>query len=401
MVFSRSRLFRDFLILNIAFFCFAGYYVINALAIELGYAHATRFFTVPLRLYVSLLCVVFIVLVGLRAKIRPDIFFCFIVFWILYLLRVIHSSRTEPELLSRSGSEFILFSISFGIIPFMFFYILHRGRDLILSKNAIILGSSVLSLFAMIFYRDLLGSDFGRAGGIRVNENQTIGALALSYSAILLMGISIYEIVVVRKNYILYALFFFMGCIPFVLGASRGSVVSFIAALLFIFLSKGKIGQIFKALALCVLLYPVTVFIIESSGSELMERMYTIIEQMDPKETRNSWNRIFIWRTSLQQFFESPWLGDFLENRSRGHHPHNIIIEALMTTGLAGGIPFVYIVVVAFRRSVHIIRKVPHNGWIVVVFMQVFIMNMFSGGIFGAVWFWSSIGLVLSISRNA
>jgi hypothetical protein len=385
------------LIFIIAFFTFGGYFVINALAIESGLPLGTRMFTVPLRLFICALCAIHFFSLLSKLRLQWTVLIPFALFSIMFIFRIIKSSIEEPELLSRSGFEFVLFFLSFGVIPFVYYNVVPKNRDLIIIENAVVLGSVLLSVIAIVFYRDLLGGDFSRAGGYSSSDDATISPLALSYSAALVLGVALYRIVQLKRKIILNLVILCLGFIPFLLGASRGSVLALLLSLFLVVVANQGLKGFLKTALLLVLLFPIVSYVVEASGSGLIDRMSTIQTQFNPDEVQHSWNRIFIWRTSFEQFLENPISGDFLENRARGHYPHNVVIEALMTTGLIGGIPFIYLLVKGMLKAAQIVRTMPDKGWLSIVFVQVVFMNMFSGGIFSAIWLWSSLGIILAV----
>lgn len=64
----------------------------------------------------------------------------------------------------------------------------------------------------------------------------------------------------------------------------------------------------------------------------------------------------------LKQFASSPLYGSYfrlITNHAvfRGHYPHNLFIEILMTMGLLGFLPFMYLMFIAFKKTIVVMRS--------------------------------------------
>ncbi|GAA4440137.1 hypothetical protein GCM10023188_37030 [Pontibacter saemangeumensis] len=111
----------------------------------------------------------------------------------------------------------------------------------------------------------------------------------------------------------------------------------------------------------------------------------------------SSASRIGIWEYALNHFYDSPLFGSSLEVPETGHYPHNIYIEVLMTTGIVGFIPFMFIIVKTMLQSLYIFKHKPELSWIAAIFLQNIIQNSFSGAIYGASWLFVSMAMVLCV----
>ena len=104
--------------------------------------------------------------------------------------------------------------------------------------------------------------------------------------------------------------------------------------------------------------------------------------------------RLSIWQDTFNQFLSKPIFGNSLESENIHFHPHNVLLEVLITTGIIGFIPFTLLLFYAFKFSVLILKKTPKYSWLPALFIQSFMQNMFSGGLYFASWLFSSMALI-------
>ena len=169
-----------------------------------------------------------------------------------------------------------------------------------------------------------------------------ISPLALSYCSALGAGIgSAYLITNKVGNY--KKLFIYstiaLSFIPFYLGAFRGSILALSFPIVFYFLFAEGINKRVTLLFSTVILIIIMVALTEYLGTGVFNRFINI--QRDIETGSSSVVRIDIWKYSLQQFFVHPLFGNSLNCDQINFHPHNILFEVLITTGIIGFVPFV------------------------------------------------------------
>ena len=100
------------------------------------------------------------------------------------------------------------------------------------------------------------------------------------------------------------------------------------------------------------------------------------------------------------QFWKNPLFGNSLNCELIDHYPHNILIEVLITTGIVGFVPFFLFLWEINKGIKGIIKIHPQYFWVCVVFLQSFMQNMFSGGLYAAGWFAIGGGLILGLRHK-
>lgn len=137
--------------------------------------------------------------------------------------------------------------------------------------------------------------------------------------------------------------------------------------------------------------YPLMELYSEQFGSALFNRLANTTQNWEIEK------RMIGWENAIDNFIENPVLGDYIENRGIGHHPHNIIIEAFMATGIIGGIPFLLIMLYSFHMAFNIGIRSNQYDWLIIFFTLNFAQNMVTGSIWGSSWLWCSIGLMVPV----
>jgi O-antigen ligase len=395
---------RIFTFFSIAFISFIGYYAALAIIISIGLGDYTRYYSVPVRVFTALLMLYFILLDLKISNVIKLYKLFFWLFWIFYFSAIFRDWLYYQTLDNMEAYNFIGYSFIYSVIPFMFFSKVQPGNINQIYKKAILWSGFILALVTMYLYGDLLLSGVGRlslAKYILGYEIAFISPLALSYSSSLIIGIGIYYLAfssATPKERIALYLTIGMSFIPFLLGASRGSVLSLVLPLTHIFFLKGMLKGNLKLLLVfiffgIVILYLATVF-----DSAVFRRTFNIMR--DIQAGGESSLRLQIWEASIAQFQMSPIFGDSVQMREFSGYPHNLFLEVLMSTGIYGFIPFLCLVIYGISQSSKIIRLRPELTWVYILFAQGLIQHMFSGAVYSAIFFWGGIGLVFSVELN-
>jgi O-antigen ligase len=385
--------------LAIAFFlAFAGFYVVIMVMANLGMRDATRILTIPMRiLIVGCLGLAFIN--RPRIKIQNGLFF-FLIFSFFYYMRIVF------ELLKGSSSfhipvfSFFLYFTSFVFLPMLFVSQLQlTKKDYTLLFNTIIVSCLIMAIGTYFYYGNLIG-DVSR---LTPNVSETsISPLALSYTATLGIGIGISYLLTNKveglKKIIIYSTIV-LCLIPFFLGASRGSIIALFIPFIFHFLFQKGLK---RKMAVITALAAIAIgFIIAAQylGLGVFNRFININEAIESGSQAAL--RIDIWQSSWSQFLKNPWLGNSLEATDIGFYPHNILLESLITTGFFGFFFYSSFLFLVLKKSVWIIKEHPSYLFIVVIFLQAFSQNMFSGSLYGTSWLAISAALIINFNKES
>lgn len=381
------------------FFTFSGYYVLLMLCNNLIGIQYSRYFTIPIRILIIFFLYLCLRLLGKNREINEPALIAFSLFSFLYITRIIVEMLKNSRY-SISNETFLFYYLAFGFIPFLLlFYKKNYELDQKLYKYAILSSGVLLSVLSLVFYRDLIGT-VGRISAALSKDENYISPLALSYSGAMTMGVAVSLLLsgnLSKKARIIMIALALISCIPFFLGASRGSVLALLLPfIVFIFKQKNKAKSLYLSVVMVFATF-IIVLLSEFFGSSVISR-FTNIEK-DVSSGNSSAERTEIWELAFNHFLNHPIFGHSLEIPEYGNYPHNIIIEVLLTTGILGFFPFVYLLFIGYKRSVYLFENRPEIAWIGIIFMQSFIQNLFSGSIFGgASWLWFSMAFILTLS---
>lgn len=388
---------RNISLINIFFFSLGGYYAALIIVSNLLSNNLSKIVTMPIRLIIITSIVYLVSNSKLNKKLKPELVF-FIIFSFIYLLRIL-SSSISIHTLYMSPSLFFLYFVSFVFIPYTFVQMINlKNEDYEFIFKIILTGSVMVSILTYFFYGDLLGQ-VGRITDEVGKDDNYISPLALSYTSILGINICFSYLVSRKSNVKIKTILFFailICLIPFYLGASRGSVLAFLFSISIYFLfSKGLLRSLklmMAALGVALLLYLLGNYI----DTNVFDRVLNISSGIENQNT--SAIRLYLWESAFSQFLNNPFWGDSLELKVASHHPHNIIVEVLMSTGMIGFLPFIIFISCIFIKAIKIIRESPKMYWVTNIFFIGFMMNMFSGAIWGASWL--AIGAALISGYN-
>ncbi len=380
------------------FFSFSGYYAVLLLSNNLLGLSFSQYFTIPVRILIVLLLFICFILIGRKEQIKQPVFIAFILFSLAYLFRI------AAEILSgvqnhMSNSTFLLYFLSFCFLPFLCLFLKKElFADLKFYKWAILLSGAILAVLSFFFYRDIIGT-VGRISLAVSKDENYISPLALSYSGSLTMGVALLVLLTnTNSKFVKLMLWIIAGvsCVPFFLGASRGSVIALaFPFILFILNHRSKLMSIYLLIAF-VLFSAGVIVLSEQFGSTVIDRFMGINEDVDSGSSSAS--RLYIWSYALGHFADNPLLGHSLEVPETGHYPHNIFIEVLMATGIVGFLPFMFVIVKSVKQTLYIFKNRPELSWVAAIFLQSLIQNCFSGAIYTASWLFFSMAFILSMN---
>ncbi|TRD11412.1 O-antigen ligase family protein [Erythrobacter insulae] len=188
------------------------------------------------------------------------------------------------------------------------------------------------------------------------------------------------------------------GGLLLLLANSRGPLLA-LAVCLFI-LALARFNRRGTAVLLVVAL---------SGAAVLMATQYDLIVEgvlkrfslISSGQDRATELRFIAFNGAWDQFAGSPLMGDGIEERNTGFYPHNVILEALMATGLVGAIPFVLLLARAVLASWEIVRQNEQLIWLALLQIQYLIAAQLSGSIYQSTALWVTTAAVLAATSKA
>jgi O-antigen ligase len=304
----------------------------------------------------------------------------FLLFWAVYILKVMINEGTYPDMnLSRPWEEYIIYSVTYVVAPFITYYTLDFKKFKETILNAIIASGFILGIISIYLYGSYLGQDLGRLSMIYyITGDQVLSPLALSYSGALTIVLCAHKLLILKNNSkatIIYLMAtIVLSFIMFLLGSSRGSVIALMLTLpLFILYSQLK--QRLWLMALFILATPVVIWAIEASGSSIFDRIANTSEDQGG-------GRAFLWKNAFSHFLENPIVGGQVE--IGGIYPHNIFIEILMATGIVGAVMIIPLIFVGLRSGIYLVRNNKIYLFVLLILIQGLVQHFFTGGFYTA-----------------
>jgi O-antigen ligase len=151
------------------------------------------------------------------------------------------------------------------------------------------------------------------------------------------------------------------------------------------------------SLFVLVLNYRLLVSIISVFNPLLGERVIAAIEEQD------SSGRDRIYLIAIDQFLKAPIFGDYFVLTSgelKGLYPHNIILEAFMTLGLTGAIPFLILIYKTLLRIRLMLKNNGDNAWVGLIFLISFLKGMSTWNLYGNMLLWVCMAVILTYSTR-
>jgi len=381
----------------IFFLIFSGYYAILLLGSSIGFAES-RSLTVPIRVFTALL-ILFTMLLNRKRLCSYPYLPVFILFSLFYLIRLLieyyNNVRTHMPVPVTT-----MYYFAFAIIPFIGISIQRlNNKQFEVIKKAFVFGAFSFSVFCLYFYGKYIGQV--RRLASNVADDNVLSPLILSYNGALAMGIALI-LLLTQKNTKLQRLFLIitllMAIVPFFLGASRGSIIALFLPLVIYMYYSTTIKTFFYSIIIFVVVLFGIAYLDDYLGSGLLDRFLGTSEAISTGGSSAS--RLDIWRISFNQFLDNPLFGDSIVVKADNPYPHNIILEVLQSVGLIGFIPFIILLVKAFKICLNIFKNHIEYAWVAVVFIQAFSQQMFSLAIYTGAWFWASMALLFALNYS-
>lgn len=234
----------------------------------------------------------------------------------------------------------------------------------------------------------------------RFDANSTVNTINYGQMGCALSIVALYGFLNRPFKYskIVYPILFLLGVVSIMKAGSRSPVIVLLAVSVFYFFAKsGLVKGLLVVGCSAVALYFSVGFLIELSeavGSGIVSRLLSAVESGETS------GRDIIYANAIGHFKDSPVFGDFYLISSgvgKGGYPHNFFLEAFMTTGLIGGIPFLVMVLLALRKSFGLLRHRHKSGWIILLFIQMIVYGMFSSSLYSSQDFWALCFFILSL----
>lgn len=371
---------------------------------------ATRDLTILSRVATAGLSLLTIVCLAWRMQhvLRRFIVVPFVLFWGFYFLRLFLSGNVpiagEQEA-ERFTHDYILrMAVGACFIPSAA-VLVNTCWNWHETARRLCVGLAAVSatLMLLLYGPRLMAFDSRIQSGDLVDGVYAVHPLSLGYLGAALLVLAYHYCCLSRghtNRYLLAALLAGLG-IPLLVGsASRGPVIALagvILTLLFSLVWRRAFGRALAVGLVTGITCVAVIIVAEATGSSIFERLLGLRE--DIAAQASSTDRLMLYRLAFDAFLDSPLIGSAVLLPGREEYPHNLFLESLMATGLAGTLPLVVLVGLSVSAGWRLLVQRAELGWVPLLFLLYLFGGMFSWSIFTNVELWLCLGATLSCAE--
>lgn len=383
----------------ITFFIFSGYYAGLAMIIAFGMSNFSRYYSIPLRLLMFVLMAYVIFKNANQLKRSPQnksVFVVLILFWLLYLFKLLYHSNELYPLYRSSWTEYFFYALVFCIFPFFTYASIDFNKYKLTILNSLIFSGFVMGITSLYLYKEIMIMGVGRISDIKYQDDsaEVLSPIALSYAGVLTLVLCLFKIIYLGSNGFKDKLYIYatiiLSLIMFFLGSSRGSMIALLTSAV-LFILYGTIRVKNKAFFVFLLSVPVLIYGALLSGSNIFKRLGSTVDDGDT-------GRSDLWDAAWQEFINYPFWGNRIEIK---FYPHNIFLEIMMATGIIGLILFLYILIKGYSRVIVYSRR--DVGYLIpfIVLNQGLSQHMVTGALYISILVFFPLGILYSSNNSA
>jgi O-antigen ligase len=384
-----------------------GFPLVSTLPVLLGLDSQAA--TVPYRAAVAALA--FVIFFGWWVR-RERVLFTWsvritLLLWLMLIVRMLHDTIVDPLPgdIGMPLEQFLLLSLGACFIPSLVFLETPSDRTLEMARRGIeIAGTLAMVLILVLGLRGVFGGGILRRLATPVLNPISVGHLGVSVFIVALCGLAGSS----APGKIVRWAIMVTSIVVIVASASRGPILAaLLVALTYSFVHRKRrrlgLGKLLFRLALLGLAIAgvaVAVNYLEQEGYiSLIERFSDTLEDVSAQE------RIAMAIGAWQQFIDHPLLGSAFVELGFYTYPHNILLEALMATGVVGGGLLLANLAAGCLASLRLITASPAAAWVGFIFLQYVVNGMVSGSLYLDAAYWAygfgALALARALERDA
>ena len=326
----------------------------------------------------------------------------FALFWLAYLLRLVVSLHFETYPLSRPVQDYWLWAVGACLCPALATLRAAEPRTAIMLRMPMLL----IAIIAILLTLSQGSTAFVQATGQSTDIDRwnlaslnPISAGHLGVSGVLL-GIGVLMTPSRGRLETLLA----VGAVPsglllVALANSRGPVVALAFCISMLLLASARNFRIqlmaFTGLAVvaCLAILAPDVFL-------MLDPLTNRFSAIKSGNDLSVIGRTIAFQGAIDQFLGAPLFGDGIEERRTGYYPHNLVLEAFMSTGIIGGIPFMLLLLLSLRGSWQMFRRAGTEIWVGLLAVQFIVAAQFSGSMYLSTALWVTVPLSIVVARQ-
>ncbi len=336
---------------------------------------ATRMVTVPYRLLTIALATAVIIqnIAQYGASIKMNRTTWLLTgFWAMLLLRLFYDLEVRSDFFLLPGESFRvwLYALLLCLYSGLSVAYSYREIDLRLAFRLTALALTVSLVLSLVNNPLLLAAseDIAR----RMDGNAALTTIAfgqLGITAIIIGAFMMRSEQNILVRYVLSAFLLIIGMLISLRSGSRGPLLCLIAIIVFATIAHTK--KLSNGILLS-LFFACLVFLFYNGILALISRIAPVLVERLLYSTSNE-ERAILLREAWEGFLSHPVLGDrfaIIHSDGKFIYSHNMLLDALMGTGLIGGAVFLVMYVSATIDSYKLVKLRPESTWIVLVLIQ-------------------------------
>lgn len=326
-----------------------------------------------------------------RLVLKPQHFLIYF-FWLLYLLRLVYDTAFVPGL-QTPLVDYWAFSVI--IILTSLACTTNFSQSTILSARKWVLIVlcivNVWGLYNNITQPKLVPDDVL----VRADANESFNTLSFGKAAATMFLVCF--MIFMEKNKMIYKILLIvimaLSIFNIFIAGSRGPFIQLVLIIGLYLLSQRKAIHIKYIIWLAVI--AIGVFTIFPEYLDSSRLLFERISETGFSSNDSDRIRGELFNSAWEQFLNHPFLGDSIETKMGGTYPHNIVLEALMTTGFVGGIIMIIITVGGLKNGIKYLKISDYN-WIGAILILNIISSFSSGSISNDMLLWPLLTLTVN-----
>ncbi|NJD31287.1 MAG: O-antigen ligase family protein [Gammaproteobacteria bacterium] len=326
-----------------------------------------------------------------------------LVLWVLLIARMLYDTLVDPlpgDIFGMPVAQVLLLSLGACFIPSLVFLETPSAAALELARRGIeIVGLIAMLLILYLGLRGVFAGGILRRLATPVLNPISVGHLGVSVFIVALCGLA-------GSNALGRAfrwLVILTSVVVIVASASRGPILAaLMVALTYSFVHRRR-----RRLGLARLVFRLALLGLVIAGIALavnyleQEGYISLIQRFsDTLEDVSALERIAMAVGAWQQFLDHPLLGSAFVELGSYTYPHNIVLEALMATGIVGGALLLANLAAGLLASMRLITTAPSAAWVGFIFLQYVVNGMVSGSLYLDTAYWAYGFGALVVARS-
>jgi O-antigen ligase len=372
--------------------------VLNSIGGELISSFQFRIFSLTLSLLVifTLLRKSEFLLLLLKNK-KMKYYYFFITLYLIHIFFDTFFTNAYTTVFKGDPAIFFFMTLSYLIItPLSLISIIKLDLRVFL-KYLYILYACIFIL-NLIVSRSIIDTNNIDTSDLRESSFSHVGVINSSVFAAILFLWSLTNLLNKKASVtarVIYGVMATISIIDIALASTKSSFIAIIAILiLYLIQNYQQIGnRKFIAAIISVVLF------INFTYSFWSERLSVLFSRFHTLSTQGDEARQYIWSTAIKQFTKSPYIGSSFVIPGKAFF-HNFFLDAFVTTGIIGGILFVFLNIKVWRIAIKWLKTESDKKFFAIAFMILFITGLSSSNLFMDYSYWGYLLIVLSLDYN-